>query len=213
MIGQRFAKLSRAKKLVIVAAVGLYFVIGVTGGCIAYRRPPALNADERALLLAAPLPYAVTVAWWDEQTKTGQSDEAYAGSLAKIVKASGAFRTSRYEQVSAPTGQDLVATSTGLYCNSAVIPGLGIIPTVFQDEKCQGMLLRAVPGQPKSAGVEVEVRYKGPVIMGWVAVIAGLLPGWSHGEVAGDPRFAERFRLAVIERRADIERVVGHTGN
>jgi hypothetical protein len=166
-------------------------------------------------LQSAPLPYSVTVAWWDEETKTGQSPEAYGGSLAKLVTASGTFQTSRYERSSTPSGQDLVATSTGLYCNTAVIPvfsiiSLGVIPTIFQDEQCEGMLLRAAAGQPKSAGVEVAVRYKGPVIMGWVAVVVGALPGWSYGSVDGDSRFAERFRLAVIRRRADIERLVGH---
>jgi hypothetical protein len=107
-----------------------------------------------------------------------------------------------------------VATSTGLYCNSAVIPALsiislGVIPTIFQDEHCEGMLLRTATGQPTNSGVQVAVRYKGPVIMGWVAVVVGALPGWSYGSVDRDSRFAERFRLAVIARRGDIERLVG----
>ena len=72
------------------------------------------------------------------------------------------------------------------------------------------MLLRRVAGQPKDEGVQVVVRYKGTVIMGWVAVVVGALPGWSYGSVDGDSRFAERFRLATIARRGDIERVVGH---
>jgi len=63
-------------------------VFGVSGGCNAYRRPPALNAEERALRQTVPLPYSVTAAWWDEATKTGQNPEAYGGALANLVTAS-----------------------------------------------------------------------------------------------------------------------------
>jgi len=212
---KRFMKLPRSTRILVVVAVVGFAAIGVSGGCNAYQRPPTLSAEERAQLESAPLPYSVTVAWWDEETKTGQNPEAYAGALAKLVAASGAFKTTRYERSSMPPGQDLVATSTGLYCNTAVIPALsiislGVIPTIFQDEHCEGMLLRTAAGQPKNNGVQVAVRYKGPVIIGWVAILVGALPGWSYGSVDGDSRFAERFRLAVIARRADIERLVGH---
>ncbi|HEY3132234.1 MAG TPA: hypothetical protein VGL91_22455 [Acidobacteriota bacterium] len=214
----KFKRLSRSKHIpiLIVAAFLAFVVFGVSGGCGAYRRPPVLNAEERAMLQTGPLPYSVTVALVgrDEARDTGQNPEAYGDALAKLVTASGTFKTIRYERSSTPSGQDLVATSTGLYCNTAVIPvlsivSLGVIPTVFQDEQCQGMLLRRAAGRPKSEGVQVEVRYKGPVIMGWIAVVVGALPGWSHGSVDGDSRFAARFRLAVIRRHADIERLVG----
>lgn len=210
---KRFQALRRSVRIALGLAIVAYLAIGMSGGCNAYKRPPALNPEERALLEGAPLPYSVTVAWWDEQTKTGQNPEAYGDALAKIVTTSGAFATARYDRSSAPSGQDLVATSTGLYCNSAVIPifsivSLGIIPTIFQDEHCEGMLLRTAPGRPKSEGVQISVRYKGPVIMGWVAVMAGALPGWSYGSVDQDARFAERFRVEVVHRRADIERLV-----
>ena len=138
--------------------------------------------------------------------------EAYGDSLAQLVLSSGAFKSSRYERSPMPTGQDLVATSTGLYCNSALIPALsiislGIIPTIFEDQHCQGMLLRRAAGRPKNEGVQVAVRHKGQVVMGWVAVVVGALPGWSYGSVYNDSRFAERFRLAVMERRAEIDRL------
>jgi hypothetical protein len=166
------------------------------------------------MLQAPPLPYSVAIAWWDDETKTGQNAEAYAGSLAKLVARSGAFSQSRYERSSNPSGQDLVATPTGEYCNSAVIPifsiiSLGIIPTIFQDEQCTGMLLRKRAGLPKREGIQINARYKGPVVMGWAALVVGLAPGWSYGEAADDARFAERFRLAVIRRRTDIERLAG----
>lgn len=210
---KRFKRLSRSKRIAIVVAAIAYAVIGVSGGCFAHKRPPAPNVSERVLLKTAPLPYSVTVAWWDDATKTGQNPEAYGDALAKLVIASGTFRSSRYERTSAPAGQDLVATSTGVYCNTAMIPvlsilSLGLIPTVFQDEHCQGMLLRTAAGQPESEAVQIDVRYTGTVIMGWAAVVVGVLPGWSYGSIEGDSRFADRFRLAVLRRRADIERLV-----
>jgi len=206
---RRFRKLSRTK-LMVILFVAAYGIAGIAGGCGAYKRPPDLTADERALLRAEPLPYSVTVAWWDDQTKTGQSAQAYGDALAKIVVASRSFKTSRYERTSHPTAQDLVATSTGLYCNTAIVPvlsivSIGIIPTVFEDEHCEGMLLRRSAGAPNTSGVRVEVRSKQPVILGWVAVVAGLLPGWSHGSVENDSRLAERFRLEVLRHRDEID--------
>ena len=212
---QYFKTLSQSKRMFIVVAALEFIISGGSGGCGAYERPAALTTEERALLRAAPLPYAVTVAWWDENTKTGKDREAYGDALAKLVTASGAFNIARYERSSMPSGQDLVATSTGLYCNSAVIPllsiiSLGVIPTIIQDEYCEGMLLRTDAGRLKTDGVVIELRHRGPVIMGWIAVVVGMLPGWSHGSVERDPRFAERFRLAVIRRQTDIARLAGH---
>lgn len=210
----RLRKLSRSRRVLLGVGVLGFIVAGLSGGCYAHQRPPQLTGEERSLLETAPLPYSVTVAWWDEQTRTGQNPDAYSGSLAQLVARCGVFRTSRYERSSNPSGQDLVATPTGEYCNSAVIPilsiiSLGIIPTVFQDEQCAGMLLRKSAGRPKTESVQVDIRYKGPVIMGWAAVFVGALPGWSYGEVADDSRFAERFRIAAIRRRADIDRLLG----
>ena len=209
-----FGALPRARRNIILAVAGAYVAIGLSGGCAAHRRPPALSGEERALADAPPLPYSATVAWWDEETKTGQDPGAYGGSLAKLVEASGAFQTHRYERSSSPSGQDLVATSTGLYCNTAVIPALsiislGVIPTIFDDEQCAGMLLRKAAGRPKSEGVRVEMRFKGRVMMGWAAVAVGAMPGWAWGSVDTDTRFAERFKVAVLRRRDDIQRLVG----
>ena len=83
-----------------------------------------------------------------------------SSSLARLVMSSKTFTSSRYERTPAPSGQDLVATSTGLYCNTAVIPvfsilSLGVIPTIFQDEHCRGMLLRQAAGRPKTEGVQI----------------------------------------------------------
>src|SRR5437667_6234988 len=102
---KRFMRLSRRRKLLVAVAVVAFLIVGMAGGCGAYQRPPALTADERALVDSGPLPYSVTVAWWDDQTKTGQSPEAYNGALARLVIASGAFKTSRYERSPNPSGQ------------------------------------------------------------------------------------------------------------
>jgi len=109
----RFTTLPRSKRILIVVAVLTFVAIGVSGGCGAHRRPPPLSAEERALLKSEPLPYSVTVAWWDDETKTKKDPQAYGDSLARLVAASGAFKISRYERSSTPSGQDLVATSTG----------------------------------------------------------------------------------------------------
>ncbi|HUQ99051.1 MAG TPA: hypothetical protein VM166_06315 [Gemmatimonadaceae bacterium] len=210
---RRFRRLPRSRRILVSVTVIALFVAGLSGGCFAHQRPSPPTAEERVQLRDAPLPYTIAVAWWDKETNTGQNPEAYAGGLAKVVAASRAFKTSSYERSSNPTGQDLVATSTGLYCNTAVLPfltiiSLGIIPTVFDDEHCEGMLLRKAAGQPKHDGVEVTMRFKGRVVMGWAALFMGALPGWSYRSVESDSRFTERFRLAVIARRADIERLV-----
>ena len=201
---------------IIVAVASAFLASSLLTGCGAYKRPPALSVEERAFLHDAPLPYSVTVAWWDEETKTGQNPENYASSLARLVAASGTFKSSRYERSSMPSGQDLVATSTGMYCASAGMPifsiiSFGIIPTVWEEGVCRGMLLRTAAGKPKSEGVKITIRYKGTQIMGWVASIVGLLPGWGYGSSAeNDSRFLERFRLEVIRRREDIDRLLGH---
>ena len=210
-----FRRLPRSKKALTLTAIAAFVIFGLSGGCAAHRRPPALTSAERELLREAPLPYSVTVALWDDQTSTGQNPEAYASALAALVDASGTFKTSRYEHGAAPVGQELVATSTGAHCDSAVIPllsivTLGIVPTIFQDEHCEGMLLRRAAGQQKESGVQVEVHAQATSVLGWGAILVGALPGWSYGPVGDDSRFAERFRLAVVQRRADIDHLVQH---
>ena len=197
---KRFKKLSRSKRLVLAAAVLGFVAVGLSGGCIAYRRPPAFNAEERALLQSAPLPYSVTVAWWDEATKTGQNPEAYGGALAQLVTASGAFSRSRYERSSMPTGQDLVATSTGLYCNTAIIPllsiiSIGVIPTIFQDEHCEGMLLRRLRASRKAKACRSRSATR----------------GWSSW--AGWPSWLARYQAGRMARRTPIRDLPSASGS
>lgn len=203
-------------RVLIIAGILAYALVGVSGGCSAYRRPPEFTSSERILLQAPPLPYSVTVTWWDAKAKMewpSMNPDAYASPLAKIVSRSGVFRSMRYQHSTLPGQQDLVATSTGEYCNTAILPfltiiTLGIIPTVFQDEQCQGMLLRRSADDAPELGVKIGVSSKQQVVMGWISVVLGAQPGWSYGSVGDDSRFAKRFRLAVIARNKEIQQLV-----
>ncbi len=205
--------LRRHKVLAVCAAIVCFIVAGMTGDCGAHQRPPTLSAEERRLLELEPLPYAVSVVPWDTATgeRLRKDPAAYARSLAELLAASQAFRSSQLEAAPGPAA-DLFASSTGDHCNRAIIPfwsilSLGVVPTVFEDEDCEGMVLR--PTKSLGAGsVEVGTRYKARIVMGWVAVPLGLLPGWSHGEMRSDRRYAELFRLEIIRHRAEIERLV-----
>ncbi len=195
-----------------LVAIAAIYILAVSGGGYAYRRPPALNADERRLLSEPPLPYAVIVKPWDSETaaRTSQNPLAYAQGVADTLIPSGAFRTSRFEKDSKASDGDLIATSTGIHCNSAVIPlftilSLGIIPTVFDDEDCEGMELRR-PGAAESASpVRIEFHNQSRVVMGLPALFVGILPGWSWGDPRSDSRYRQRFRLEVVSHRSEIE--------
>lgn len=213
-----FSRWLRRHRSVIFMAVVLCFVLaGMTGACGAYRRPIPPSDGERRLLESTPIPYDVSVVPWTQEAGAvrGQDPDAYAHSLATLLKASGAFRSSRFDPRH-ETDADLSATSTGIHCNSAVIPiwsilSLGIVPTVTEDEYCEGMVLRSAR-TPSSSSVEIEIRHKGTVVMGWFAIPLGFLPGWSHGDMEDDSRYRERFRLSILRRRAEIERLVERGG-
>jgi hypothetical protein len=202
-------------KLLVFAAVALSFPIScMSGACSAYRRPTELTATERQVVDSGPLPYSVSVVPWTPEiaAQRGQEPGAYARSLTTLLEASHAFRSCGLT-TGPDASADLLATSSGQHCNTAIIPlftilSLGIIPTVFDDEDCEGLVLHPSHSRSStSAEVEVEVRHKGKVVMGWAAVPLGMLPGWSHGSLREDPRFRERFRLNILRRRADIDRL------
>jgi hypothetical protein len=201
--------------LLVLALVVVYILVGVSGTFYAYRRPLPLNAHERQLLRAPPLPYTVIVKPWDPETAahTSQDPLAYAQGLSEALIPSGAFRTSRLENNAQATDGDLIATSTGIYCNNTSIPlftllSLGIIPTVFDDEDCEGLELRR-PGAPASASsVRIEFHNKHRDVLGLPALFMGILPGWSYGHPLNDSRFHQRFRLEVISHQSEIERLM-----
>ena len=180
--------------------------------CGAYRRPARLAGAERQLGASAPLAYTVSVVPWDSETRQRlQKDpEIYARSLADLLKRSKAFRTVRFEPAPG-VDTDLIASSTGLYCNTAVIPlftilSQGTVPTIFQDEECQAMVLRSARA-PARTSPEIVARYKGPVVVGWAAVPLGAVPGWSYGSMREDDRYAERFRVEIFRQRARIAEI------
>jgi len=184
----------------------------LSGACAAYRRPTPLAGAERELAAAAPLPFTVSVVPWDAETgqRLGKDPDTYARSLADLITKSQAFRTVRFEREPGPA-TDLIANSTGRYCNTAVIPlftilSLGVVPTIFEDEECQAMVLRAAK-TPARTSPEIVVRFKGRVVMGWLAVPLGAMPGWSHGEAREDARYAERLRVEIFRQREQIERI------
>jgi hypothetical protein len=218
-----WSSIGRRNQIVCVAVVVCLALAAASGGCYAHRRPAAMNAEERKLLEAAPLPYTVSVVPWNSEPgeQAGRDPDAYAKSLAKLVAGSKAFRASRLE-ARPGADADLVAISNGAHCNTAIIPvftiiTVGLIPTVFEDEDCHGVVIRSarpstsqpVP-EPVPQPVEIGVRHKGQVVMGWAALVFGALPGWSYGSGSDDSRYRERFRLEVITHREEIEKLAAH---
>jgi hypothetical protein len=182
---------------------------GMAGGCFAQRLPPAPSAGEAATLRQPPLPYAVAVMPWDAATaaKRGQNPQAYGDAAYRWLKGSGAF-SSVQSTPSDLLGVDLIASSTGAYCNSAVIPlftllSLGVIPTLFTDHDCEGIVFRPNDAN-RTDSVALSYDQEGRVIMGWLALPIGFLPGWTHGSALEHPRSRDRARLAVLAHRTAL---------
>jgi hypothetical protein len=208
-----WSSIGRRNQIGVLVFVMLLAVAAGAGGCYAHRRPAALNAEEQKLLDATPLPFTVSVVPWNSEpgNQSGRDPEQYAEALAELVADSAAFRASRLEDRPSPDA-DLVAISNGVRCNASVIPlftilSAGLIPTVFDDEDCHGMVVRS--SKPSTAPpVEIGVRHKGQVVTGWAALVFGAMPGWSWGSGGDDRRYEERFRLEVIRHQAEIENLV-----
>jgi hypothetical protein len=189
-------------------------VYGASGGCYAQRLPAALGPAERELLAQAPLPYAVAVVPWEAKAGRGLDPTAYARGTLDWLEGSGAFASVQLDAAGAPKA-DLTATSIGAYCNTAAIPlftilSLGLIPTVFTDTDCEGAVFR-VPRKPAGLRDSVVVRYQqdGRVVMGWLAMPLGALPGWTHGSATTHHRGRERSRLALLTEREALVGLVG----
>ena len=211
-----WTSIGRRNQIGILVTLVVLIAAAAAGGCQAHQRPGPLTADEQQILNRAPLPFTVSVVPWnvDPGDQSGRDPVAYARNLAQLVDDSRAFRASRFEP--APGGDaDLVAVSTGQECNSSIIPvftilSAGLIPTVFDDEDCEGLVMRSA--KPSTAPlVQIGVRHKGRVVMGWAALVFGALPGWSWGAGGDDRRYGERFRLEVIRHQAEIEKLAQET--
>jgi hypothetical protein len=187
---------------------------GASGGCYAQRLPTALGPEERQMLAQGPLPYAVAVVPWEPKAGRGLDPTAYARGTLDWLEGSGAFASVQLDATGAPKA-DLTATSIGAYCNTAAIPlftilSLGLIPTVFMDTECEGAVFR-VPEGPAGPRDSVVVRYQqgGRVVMGWLAMPLGALPGWTHGAASTHHRARERARLALLTERQALVGLVG----
>ena len=212
MIGA-WRSIGRRNQIGVLVTLALLVVAGAATGCQAHQRPAPLTAEEARLLEGGPLPYRVSVVPWtaDPGEETGRDPAAYASSLAGIVDDSEAFTSSRFEQKPGADA-DLVAIPTGLSCGAGVIPvftilSAGLIPTVYEDEDCHGLVMRSA--KPSTAPlVELTVRHRGRVVMGWAALVFGAMPGWSWGRGGDDVRYGERLRLEVVRHRAEIDQLV-----
>lgn len=202
----------RRRPWVVVATI-LIVGYGLTGGCYAQRIPIAPSVAERRLLNEPPLPYSVVVVPWDSTNKElgGRNIEAYSQPVVDLLAKSHAFTSVQLDLKRVRTA-DLVVASAGDYCNSAVIPflsliTLGIVPTVFTDQACVGMVFRAMHDSMHVDSVTVHYAHEGRVVMGWLAIPIGFLPGWSHRDASEGKRYRERVRLEVLKHRDELARL------
>jgi len=209
-----WASIGRRNQIVVLAGLLCLVIAAASGGCYAHRVAPAAATDAalQQSLSGMPLPYTVAVVPWNSEpgSQTGRDPQAYAKSLANVLASSHAFRASRFE-TSPGADADLVAMSIGLKCESSVVPlftilSAGIIPTVFDGESCDGMIIRsAKPATPPP--VEIRVRQNGQTVVGWAAVVFGALPGWAWGSVGDDRGYDELFRREIAKSRTAIEQL------
>jgi hypothetical protein len=87
---------------------------------------------------------------------------------------------------------------------------LGVIPTIFTDTDCEGAVFRASnEAGARHDSVVVRYRQDGQVVMGWLAMLLGALPSWTHGSATTHHRTRERTRLAVLAERQGLLGLVG----
>ena len=208
----------RRRRLLLLLGVLAIVVYGVSGGCGAQHVPPRPTPEQRTLLREPPFPYSVAVVPWSAYQRPRsplqgtKNAHAYAEGLADRLEKSNAFRSVVLD-TTASAVTDLIAISTGVYCNTAVIPlwsalTLGLFPTVFHEADCVGAVFRSGNGGGTADSAVVHFRYEGTVIMGWLAVPVGALPRWAKGGALSHRRYRDLFRLAIMEQREAIARVV-----
>jgi hypothetical protein len=118
--------------------------------CFAQRVVFTPTQEQQRLLDGPPIDLSVAVVHFSPTEFSGRkSPVAYASKLAKLLRASHAFRSVTYDSSGRPApGADLVAVSTGDYCNSSSIPfftilTLGVVPTVWDETNCDGVSFRS----------------------------------------------------------------------
>lgn len=207
--GESIASIKMSKK-VWIALIALPFLLyGLTGGgCGAQRIPAALTPTERVLLAQPSLPYSVAVVSWKPGSR-GQNASAYASPLTAALEGSNAFRSVERDVMSGQPAANLTATSTGDYCNTAVIPiytilTLGIVPTIFTDTDCIGMVFRRNDVNAGRDSVVVHFQNSGRVVIGWVGMALGFFPGWTHGEARASRPYLDRLRIEILSHSDQI---------
>lgn len=202
---------SSRKGWLLTLAVAAFVLHGFTGGCYAQRLPATPAAEHLRLLESPPLPYSVVVTPWDSTTaaRLGRNSEAYSKAAFQWLRSSRAFSSVRLGSPT-DTDADFTATSTGAYCNTAVIPlwtglTLGLLPTVFTDSTCREVVFHPISnGIRGTDSVLVRHHSGGRVIMGWAAVPTGALLDWTHGEATDHPRVSAHARLAILAQSARL---------
>jgi hypothetical protein len=188
-----------------------FALVAAAGGCYAHRVPRVgVLAADAQLLAAGPLPYTVSIAPWNAEPGAEEGTQA-AATLADLVTESSAFTASRL--ASAQGGAtDLVAVPLGLDCRTSIVPVFtiltaGIVPTLFEDGRCDGLILRSpVPGS--GPPIEIRVAAKEQVVVGWAAAVVGALRGWAYGRLDADRAYADALHLEIAKRRSEIEALV-----
>jgi hypothetical protein len=201
--------LGRRGRVALAVLALMVIAVGGSGGCYAHRTASAdVTPVEQQLLQNMPLPYTVAVVPWevDAGDRNGRGADAHARALADLLARSGAFKGAHLGKTDAA---ELVAVPTGVACDSSVVPVFtvltaGVIPTVFDGERCDGWILRSARGGA-AAPVEFRVSEKGQVVFGWPAAFLGLTPGWSYGHVGNDSDYSGRVRLELARNRTAVE--------
>jgi hypothetical protein len=73
----------------------------------------------------------------------------------------------------------------------------------------EGAVLRPQGAADVRDSVVLTSRFTGRVIMGWLAVAAGALPGWTHGDASQHRRGREQARLAILIHRGRLMGLAG----
>ena len=186
--------------------------LALLSGCAAQRVVFRPNGEQRERLREPPLPYVVRVGHWTPEQAQGRNPHAYSANVARILRAGGALREVHYD-TSSVVGRrpDLLALPTADHCNSAVIPilsilTLGVVPTIWTDHECTGVVFRHPDGTPADS-VVVRIRHRGTAVLGWLAAPLALLPSWSLRGARDQKEYHQSFRLAIIARKDELARL------
>ena len=180
--------------------IGFLFV-ALAVGCGSVGLPKRLTGEERSIAGGPPLPYRVAV--------DRHHGPAYSDSLIRALRRTRAFAEVDYaDRLSSPP--HLIARVEDEIRGRAIIPvwtivTLGIVPTVTNENFGESFSLRSVDGS--EGVVRIAERGKSRIILGWIGLIAALLPDRSVVSTEGSSRYVERLRYALLRERAAIDRL------